>query len=51
MRLPWVRRQDGEKMPFDIRSYRAIFYDDSIGGKKTVETNLRQHINAILCDS
>ncbi len=46
-----VRRQDGEKMPFDIRSYRAIFYDDSIGGKKTVEMNLRQHLSAILRDS
>ncbi len=46
-----VRRQEGDKMPFDIRSYRAIFYDDSIGGKKTVETNLRQHLSAILRDS
>jgi hypothetical protein len=46
-----VRRQEGDKMPFDIRSYRAIFYDDSIGGKKTVETNLRQHLSAVLRDS
>jgi hypothetical protein len=43
-----VRRSDGPSMPFDIRSYRAIFYDDSIGGKKTVERNLQQHLNAIL---
>lgn len=46
-----VRRQEGADMPFDVRSYRAIFYDDSIGGKKTVETNLRQHFAAILRDS
>jgi hypothetical protein len=44
-----VRRSDGASMPFDIRSYRAIFYDDdSIGGKDTVERNLQQHLNAIL---
>jgi hypothetical protein len=43
-----VRRSDGPSMPFDIRSYRAIFYDDSIGGKDAVERNLRQHLNAIL---
>ncbi len=43
-----VRRSDGAAMPFDIRSYRAIFYDDSIGGKKTVERNLEQHLRAIL---
>jgi hypothetical protein len=43
-----VRRQEGQTMPFDIRGYRAIFYDDNIGGKKTVERNLEQHLKAIL---
>lgn len=43
-----VRRSDGPAMPFDIRSYRAIFYDDSIGGKKSVERNLQQHLTAVL---
>jgi hypothetical protein len=43
-----VRRSDGPAMPFDIRSYRAIFYDDSIGGKNAVERNLQQHLTAIL---
>jgi len=43
-----VRRQEGQVMPFDIRAYRAIFYDDSIGGKKSVEKNLEQHLRAIL---
>ncbi len=43
-----VRRQEGQKMPFDVQGYRAIFYDDSIGGKKTVERSLEQHLRAIL---
>jgi len=43
-----VRRQEGQVMPFDIRGYRAIFYDDSIGGKKSVERSLEQHLKAIL---
>jgi hypothetical protein len=43
-----VRRQEGETMPFDVSGYRAIFYNDSIGGKKIVERNLKQHLKAIL---
>ncbi|MCA9228295.1 MAG: hypothetical protein KDA47_21895 [Planctomycetales bacterium] len=42
-----VRREDGGNMPFDIRGYRAIFYDDNIGGKRVVERNLRQHLLAV----
>ena len=30
----------GRELPFDIRSYRVIFYDDTIGGKPEVERNL-----------
>src|SRR5262249_5968831 len=29
--------QRGKELPFDIRSYRVIFYDDTIGGKPLVE--------------
>jgi hypothetical protein len=43
-----VREQEGQAMPFDIRGSRAIFYDDSIGGKKHVERKLRQHLKAVL---
>jgi hypothetical protein len=43
-----VRRQQGRDMPFDIRGYRAIFYDDTIGGKRAVQTALREHLRAIL---
>jgi hypothetical protein len=40
--------QRGKELPFDIRSYRVIFYDDSIGGKPLVEKTLREHLQAIL---
>jgi hypothetical protein len=40
--------QSGKELPFDIRSYRVIFYDDSIGGKPAVEKTLREHLHAIL---
>lgn len=43
-----VRRQEEQSMPFDIRGYRAIFYDDSIGGKRVVERKLREHLRAVL---
>jgi hypothetical protein len=40
--------QRGKDLPFDIRSYRVIFYDDSIGGKPLVERTLREHLDSIL---
>jgi hypothetical protein len=40
--------QQGRELPFDIRSYRVIFYDDSIGGKPTVDRTLREHLQSIL---
>lgn len=40
--------QRGMELPFDIRSYRVIFYDDSIGGKPEVERNLHKHLLAVL---
>jgi len=36
--------QRGRDLPFDIHGYRCIFYDDTIGGKKQVETNLKKHL-------
>jgi hypothetical protein len=42
--------QRGKDLPFDIRSYRVIFYDDSIGGKPLVEKTLREHLHSILQD-
>ena len=43
--------QRGKELPFYIRSYRVIFYDDSIGGKPALERNLQKHLEAILRDS
>jgi hypothetical protein len=36
------------KLPFDIQSFRVVFYNDTIGGKSDVERNLRQHLDAIV---
>lgn len=38
----------GKELPFDIRSYRCIFYDNTIRGKKDVENHLRKHLTSIL---
>lgn len=43
--------QRGKELPFDIRSYRVIFYDDSIRGKPALEQNLKEHLEAILRDA
>jgi hypothetical protein len=40
--------QRGQDLPFDIRSYRVIFYDDTIGGKPALEDTLARHLSAIL---
>ncbi|HZK81406.1 MAG TPA: hypothetical protein VFC46_10075 [Humisphaera sp.] len=43
-----VRKQESPKLPFDIAGYRAIFYDDTIGGKRLVEQKLRDHLEAVV---
>lgn len=40
--------QRGRDLPFDVRSYRVILYDDSIGGKPAVERTLGEHLQSIL---
>ncbi len=40
--------QRGGKLPFDISSFRVVFYDDTIGGKSQVEEDLSKHLDAIL---
>jgi hypothetical protein len=37
----------GAELPFDIKSFRVVFYNDTIGGKGTVERDLRRHLEAI----
>ncbi len=39
--------QRGAQLPFDIRSFRVVFYNDTIGGKAEVERNLQNHLQAI----
>jgi Nucleoside 2-deoxyribosyltransferase len=39
--------QRNAALPFDIRSFRVVFYNDTIGGKSEVERNLRRHLDAI----
>lgn len=39
--------QRGSELPFDMRSYRVVFYNDTIGGKPDVERSLRKHLEAI----
>ena len=39
--------QRGVQLPFDIRSFRVVFYNDTIGGKAEVERNLTKHLEAI----
>jgi hypothetical protein len=46
-----IRKDRMQDMPFDIRGYRAIPYDDTIGGKKAVEETLRRHLEALRRDS
>lgn len=38
----------GRDLPFDVRSYRCIFYDNTIRGKSTIEAQLREHLVNIL---
>lgn len=35
------------KLPFDISGFRTIFNDNSIGGKRNVETRLQEHLHAL----
>ncbi|MCD8073366.1 MAG: nucleoside 2-deoxyribosyltransferase [Alistipes sp.] len=36
------------KLPFDISSFRTLFYDNTIAGKTKVETDLRKYLDTIL---
>lgn len=36
-----------EKLPFDISGFRLIYYENTIGGKSSVEAALRKHLSAM----
>lgn len=40
--------QHGSELPFDVKSYRTIFYEDTIKGKTEVEKNLRRHLKNVV---
>jgi hypothetical protein len=42
-----AQRLQEPPLPFDISGYRAILYDDTIAGKKVVQTKLSEHLSAI----
>lgn len=42
--------EKGRQLPFDITGYRCLFYENTIGGKKSVEESLRKHLQAITHD-
>jgi tripartite-type tricarboxylate transporter receptor subunit TctC len=39
--------EKGRQLPFDVRGYRCLFYENSIGGKQKIEDGLRKHLQAI----
>lgn len=39
-----------DKLPFDVSGHRVIFYDDTIRGKRDIETNLRRHLENVQRD-
>jgi hypothetical protein len=36
-----------KELPFDVKGYRCLFYDNSIGGKRKVEEALEKHLEAM----
>jgi len=38
------------KLPFDVSAFRAIFYDNSIAGKRKLEENLSKNVKASLLE-
>jgi hypothetical protein len=43
-----ILAQKGTTLPFDIRGYRVVFYEDVIGGEIELAANLRKQLKAIL---
>jgi len=50
LKKPLILIADREikELPFDIRPYRTIFYENSIGGKKKVEETLTKYLAMIM---
>ncbi len=37
-----------EKLPFDLSSFRTLFYENTIAGKKIIEENLKKYLDNII---
>ena len=42
-----ANREETAQLPFDLRGFRVVFYDDTIRAKSSVESDLRRHLRAI----
>ena len=42
-----ANREETAQLPFDLWGFRVVFYDDTIRGKSSVESDLRRHLRAI----
>ncbi len=42
-----ANREERDQLPFDISGFRVIFYDNTIRGKSSVESDLRRHLLTI----
>lgn len=42
-----ANRAEISELPFDLRGFRVVFYDDTISGKSSIESDLRKHLRAI----
>jgi hypothetical protein len=43
-----ILAQSGTTLPFDIRGYRVVFYEDVIGGEVKLAESLRKQLRVIL---
>ncbi len=39
-----LSERERKTLPFDVSGFRTLFYDDTIGGKREVETRLTKHL-------
>jgi hypothetical protein len=49
LRKPTILVADREtELPFDVSSFRTLFYENTIGGKSKIEDGLKKHLEAVL---
>jgi hypothetical protein len=49
LRKPTILIADKDtKLPFDVSSFRTLFYENTIGGKDKIENGIRKHLDSIL---